>query len=105
MLKIRPGFSGREGWAITNIETPTKKEFPKEVAIPGFSNDKLINKVKVQIRKKESTLTVWVGNTKVFDMESALPANTIFNHFYFYNSRAGWDVEEFYISNIKIVKE
>lgn len=105
MLKIRPGFSGREGWAITNIETPSKKEFPKEVAIPGFSNDKLINKVKVQIRKKESHLTVWAGNTKVFDMESALPANTIFNHFYFYNSRAGWDVEEFYISNIKIIKE
>ncbi|RXK62111.1 hypothetical protein ESA94_03605 [Lacibacter luteus] len=104
-VRIRPGFSGRDGWAVTNIETATKNEFPKEVAIPGFSNDKLINKVQVVIRKQGTQLTVWVENNKLFDINDALPANTVFNHFYFSNGRKGWEVEEFYISNIKIKKE
>ncbi|MBS4063612.1 MAG: hypothetical protein KGZ74_03585 [Chitinophagaceae bacterium] len=105
VFRIRPGFSGREGWAYITIETPAKKEFPKEVAVPGFSNDKPINKVKVVIQKKGTHLTVWADNTKVYDMTDALPAHTIFNHFYFFNGRAGWDVEEFYITNIKIKKD
>lgn len=105
MLKIRPGFSGRDGWANMHIKNSVKNHFPSEVAVQGFSNDKPLNKVRVVITKKGTQLTIWANNLKIFDIVDAMPASTAYSHFYFINSRAGWPVEEFYISNFTIKKE
>lgn len=105
MVKIRPGFDERDGWATVNVKTPTKTAFPSEVAVPGFSNNKPINRTKVTVRKKGESLQVFVGETKVFDEKSALPANLLLNHLFFKEDYQGWEVEDFYISNIIITKE
>lgn len=105
IIKLRPGFDERDGWATVTIKTPTKTAFPSEVAVPGFSNTKSINRTKVTVRKKGESLQVFVGETKVFDEKSVLPANLLLNHLFFKEDNQGWEVEDFYVTNIKIIKE
>lgn len=102
MVKIRPGFDDRDGWATVYIKAPPKSANPPELAVPGFSNNQLLNKTRVTIRKTGTQLQVWVGNTKVFDQTDALPANLILNHFFFTEYFRGWEEEDYYISNFKI---
>jgi len=104
MVKIRPGFDERDGWATVNVKTPAKTAFPPEVAVPGFSNNKIINPTTIIIKKTGEHLEVYAGNNKVFDQIGVLPENIILNHVYFNESNQGWDVEDFYITNIKIIK-
>lgn len=105
MVKIRPGFDEREGWATVNIKSAEKSLFPKEVAVPGFSNNKSINRITITIRKTGTRLEVKAGNTLVFSAADAVPAQFLLDHIYFTEYNQGWEEEDFYITNIKIVKE
>lgn len=105
MVKIRPGFDEREGWATVNVKSAAKSLFPSEVAVPGFSNNKTINRINITIKKSGEWVQVYAGNTKVFDEMAALPGNVLLDHIYFNEHNQGWEVEDFYITNIKIIKE
>lgn len=105
MFKIRPGFDDREGWATVNIKSAEKSFFPSEVAVPGFSNNKAINRISITIRRSGTRVEVKAGNTTVFSNGDALPANVVLDHLYFTEYNRGWEEEDFYITNIKIVKE
>lgn len=105
MAKVRPGFDERDGWATVNIKTQTKSFFPGEVAVPGFSNNKAINRTTVTINKIGGQVTVHIGNTKVFDEVNAALENVLLDHIYFKEYNQNWDVEDYYITNIKITKK
>ena len=105
MVKIRPGFDDRDGWATVHIKSAEKSISPREVAVPGFSNNKAINRIRISIRKSGSFLEVKAGNTIVFSAPDALPATFLLDHLYFTEYNNGWEEEDFYITNIKIVKE
>lgn len=104
MVKVRPGFDGREGWASGTFSSPAKSGNIKETAIPGFSNNKETNRITVTIKKTGSSLQVAAGGIVVYNDDNALPADFPINHFYFTEYNQGWQTEEFYVTNIKIVK-
>jgi hypothetical protein len=103
-VKLRPGFDGREGWASGSIKTAARLYYFKETAVPGFSNNKEINRTSVIIKKTGTHLQVFIGNLKIYDELNAVPENFPLNHFYFTEHDQGWPIEEFYITNIKISK-
>ena len=105
MVKVKPGFGEREGWATVNVKSPSKSHFPSEVAVPGFSNNKAINKTTVTIKKTGTQLQIYVGGTKVFDKNDAIPTDMLLDHFYFLEFNQGGEVEEFYVTNILIKKD
>ncbi len=106
MVKLRPGFDGREGWVSGSIKTSaTTLNYIKETPVQGFSNDKEINRTSVTIRKKGSQLQIFIGNAKIYDAADAVSAGFTFNHFYFTEYNQGWPVEEYYVTNIKIKKD
>lgn len=102
MVKLRPGFADRDGWATVNIKTPTQSFFPGEVAVPGFSNNRPVNRTTVRIEKNGERIQVFVGATKVFDEAKAFPKGLTLDQVYFKEIHQGWDVEEFYVSNIRV---
>jgi len=108
LLKLRPGFDGRDGEA----ELETKFPYPpgysngiKWYKAYGFSNNKKANKVTVTIKKKEELLQVFIDNTKIAEYEKAIPLAHPFNALSFSSSGNSAETDTYFISNIKIVKE
>lgn len=103
-VQVKPGFDERDGWATVNVKSPERSFFPPEVAVPGFSNNKTLNKTTVRIEKSGERIQVFVGSTKVFDEAKAFPKGLTLDQVFFKEIHQGWDVEEFYITNIRISK-
>ena len=104
-LRIRPGFSGREGELVIEGQFPGAPAFlggSKFVAAPGFSNDLAINRVTVTIKKRGDLLQVFVGTTKVAEYEKGVPAALQFDALYFELSSA--PEEKMFLGNVRIVK-
>lgn len=105
IIKIRPGFDERDGWASGHFTSAAKSGNITEKAIPGFSNSKEINRITVSLKRAGTHLQFFAGTVKVYDDANALPADFPLNHFYFTEYNQGWDVENFYVTNIKIIKD
>jgi hypothetical protein len=104
-LRIRPGFSGREGELVIEGQFPGAPAYmggSKFVAAPGFSNDLAINRVTVTIKKRGDLLQVFVGTTKVAEYEKGVPAALQFDSLYFELSSA--PEEKMFLGNVRIVK-
>ena len=104
-LRIRPGFSGREGELVIEGQFPGAPAYlggSKFVAAPGFSNDLAINRVTVTIKKRGDLLQVFVGTTKVAEYEKGIPAALQFDALYFELSSA--PEEKMFLGNVRIVK-
>jgi hypothetical protein len=107
LVRVRPGFDGRDG------ETTVETKFPypagylnqtKWYGAPGFSNNKKNNHITVTIKKKEETMQVFIGKTKIAEYEKAIPAAHLFNAMTFSCSNSG-ENDKFYLSNIKITRD
>ena len=103
-VKIRPGFDGRPG------EVQIEGRFPgatgymdgtKWVEAPGFSNNAVINRVTLTLKKKGDLLQVFVGQTKVAEYEKGVPPGIQFDALSFDLSGNSAD-ERMFIGNIKI---
>ena len=104
-VKIRPGFDGREG------EVEIEGQFPgapgymsgsKWVGAPGFSNNAVINRVTVTLKKKGDLLQVFVGQTKVAEYEKGIPAGVQFDAMSFDLASGNSADERMFIGNIRI---
>jgi hypothetical protein len=81
-LRIRPGFSGKEGEVVIEAQFPGVPGYlsgSKWVGAPGFSNDAVNNRVTVTLRKKGELLQVFIGKTKVAEYEKAIPPGLQFD--------------------------
>ena len=103
-VKIRPGFDGRPG------EVQIEGRFPgatgymdgtKWVEAPGFSNNAVINRVTLTLKKKGDLLQLFVGQTKVAEYEKGVPPGIQFDALSFDLSGNSAD-ERMFIGNIKI---
>jgi hypothetical protein len=75
-LRIRPGFDGREGDVGIEAQFPGVQGYQsgsKWAGAPGFSNDRVNNRVTVTLRKKGDLLQVFIGQTKVVEYERGVP--------------------------------
>lgn len=105
-LKLRPGYDGKDGEATFETRFPSPPGYSnstKYVDAKGFSNNKKINRISVSIKKIGETVQVFIDNTKIIELEKAIPATHLFNALSFDGgAREG---ATFYISNVKITKD
>ena len=107
ILKLRPGFDGRDGEAELETKFPSPPGYSngtKWYVATGFSNNKKNNLITVTIKKKDEKLQVFIDKTKIAEYEKAIPAAHLFNAMSFTSGNAG-ENDKFYISNIKITKD
>jgi len=103
-LRLRPGFDGRDGAAQFNIQSSGGNSYNDAEAYQ-FSNDKLMNRVSVVIKKSDGQLQLFINNKKLIDKTNILPAGTQFNQFWFHHINSDAESEKYYITNIKISKD
>jgi hypothetical protein len=102
-VRIRPGFSGRQGEVYIEGKFPGAPGYmdgSKYVGAPGFSNDLAINRVTVTIKKRGDLLQVFCGTTKVAEFEKGVPAALQFDSLSF--DLGSTAEEKMFLSNIKI---
>jgi len=107
-IRLRPGFSGRDGEAIIATElfnNPPGYYGTKNTTAPGFSNNKKYNRITVTMKKKEELLQIFIDNNKIAEFEKAIPAALLFNAMSFAHGKSDGETEKFFISNIKIAKD
>jgi hypothetical protein len=103
-LRIRPGFSGREGEVVIEARFPGVQGHlsgSKWAGAPGFSNDALNNRVTVTLRKKGDLLQVFIGQAKVAEYEKAIPPGLQFDAMSFELSGTSAN-DKMFIGNIRI---
>jgi hypothetical protein len=103
-LRIRPGFSGKEGEVVIEAQFPGVQGYlsgSKWVGAPGFSNDSVNNRVTVTLRKKGDLLQVFIGKTKVAEYEKAVPPGLQFDAMSFELGGVSAN-DKMFISNIRI---
>ena len=105
-MKIRPGFDGREGEVVIEGQFPGALGYmsgSKWVGAPGFSNNLVINRAIVTLKKKGELLQVFVGQTKVAEYEKGIPPGLQFDAMSFELTGNAAN-EQMFISNIRIAK-
>jgi hypothetical protein len=103
-LRIRPGFSGKEGEVVIEGQFPGAQGYmsgSKWVGAPGFSNDAVNNRVTVRIRKKGELLQVFIGQTRIAEYEKGIPAGLQFDSMSFQLGGVSAN-DKMYIGNIRI---
>jgi hypothetical protein len=103
-LRIRPGFSGKEGDVAIEGQFPGAQGYlsgSKYAAAPGFSNDAVNNRATVTIRKKGDLLQVFIGKTKVAEYEKAIPPAIQFDAMSFQLGGVSAN-DKMFIGNIRI---
>ena len=105
-VKIRPGFDGRQGEVEIEGKFPGAPSYmngSKWVGAPGFSNNAVINRVTVTLKKKGDLLQVFVDQTKVAEYEKGIPPGLQFDAMSFeLAGNAALADERMFISNIRI---
>ncbi len=105
-FRIRPGFNGREGAGELETKFPSAyTSGSKSYELPGFSNDKNINRIAVAIKKKGETLELYIDKKLMASFNNAMPSDISFNAVSFSHSRSDSDTEKYFISNIRITKD
>jgi hypothetical protein len=105
-IRIKPGYSGRVG--AGELETklpPAYASGTKYYELPGFSNDKIINRITIMIKKKDETLELYADKKLIATYYKAMPADIQFNTVSFSHGRSDNETEKYFISNIKITKD
>jgi hypothetical protein len=104
-LKLRPGSDGRDGEVTLETKFPVPAGYSNETkwfVAKGFSNNNKINRVSVMINKTDEKLQVFIENTKIVELEKAIPAAHLFNALSFNGGTT--DGDKFYLSNIKMTR-
>jgi hypothetical protein len=106
-LSIRPSFAaGRDGEVVIEGKFPgaegylSRSQFAKA---PGFSNDRVNNRVTVTLKKKGELLQVFIGTTRVAEYVKAVPATLQFDGMSFALTGVS-AADKMFISNIRIAK-
>jgi hypothetical protein len=105
-VKIRPGFDGRQGEVEIEGKFPGAPAYmngTKWVGAPGFSNNAVMNRVTVTLKKKGDLLQVFVDQNKVAEYEKGIPPGLQFDALVFQlTGNAALADERMYIGNIRI---
>jgi hypothetical protein len=105
-LRLRPGFSGRNGEAALETKFPAGYlSGTKWYAATGFSNDKKVNRTKVIIKKQGETLQLFLENNLIAAYDKGIPADPAFNALSFEMISSDNENDKYYVSNIKITRD
>lgn len=105
-LKLRPGFSGRNGEAELETKFPSPyANGTKWYAATGFSNDKKVNRINVAIKKSGELLQVLIDKNTIAEYVKGVPIDMSFNALSFSMANSGGENDKYLISNIRITKD
>lgn len=105
-LKLRPGSGGANGEAEFETKCPPAyANGTKWYVATGFSNNKKINRVNVEIKKSGELLQLLIDKNVIAEYAKGIPTDLSFNALSFDMGRSDSEVEKYYISNIKITKD
>jgi len=106
LLRLKPGFGGRPGETTVNgifgagYFAGTKSYFE----VPGFSNNKDINHIKIAIKKQGEAFEYFIDGSLITAIPKAIPAAAQFNWLQFTHINSDTATEKYFITNIKITK-
>lgn len=107
MVRVRPGFGGRDGETEVETRFPTQPEYTnrsKYYKAPGFSNNQPVNLVKVTVKKQEQMLQVFINDSKLAEYEKAIPSAHPFTVLSFAGGSSA-ENGQYYVSHVKITKD
>lgn len=105
-LKLRPGSGGANGEA--ELETkfpPAYANGTKWYKATGFSNDKKLNRINVNIKKSGEALQLLIDKNIIAEYAKGVPADMLFNTLSFDMANSGGENDKYYVSNIRITKD
>ena len=105
-IRFRPGFDGRDGETTVETKFPFPTGYSNEtkwLKAPGFSNNKIFNRIAVTVIKTGEQLQLLVDGKELISIPKALPASHLFNAISF-SSLSGGETNKYFISNIRIIK-
>lgn len=114
-IKLSPGNNGNPGnllmdgglgagYTASGCEKENGRTYPY-LKVPGFSNDKQLNVVEIQITRKGEMLQLFCGGTKIYECKKAIPATMKIKGVLFYGGENDdYRKNYYYISNVKIEK-
>jgi len=105
-LKLRPGSGSADGEAELETKFPSPyTSGTKWYGASGFSNNKKLNRIHVDIRKNGEVLQLLIDKKMITEYAKGVPADMSFNALSFAMANSGGESDVYYISNIKITKE
>lgn len=105
-LKLRPGSGGADGEAELETKFPAGyTSGTKWYVATGFSNNKKVNRMNVEIKKNGEKLQLLLDKKMIIEYGKCMPADMLFNALSFDMGRSDGETEGYYISNIKITKD
>lgn len=105
-LKIRPGSGGADGEAEVETKFPSAyANGTKWYKATGFSNDKKINRIQVDLKKSGETLRLAIDKKVFAEYTKGIPDDMLFNALSFSMANVGGENDKYYISNIKITND
>lgn len=105
-LRFRAGFGGRDGELQLNPNfgngyfTENKTAFD----LPGFSNDKPINKIAVRLKKTGQAFEIIVNGNSIAKYVKAFPDKTLFRWLQISQANSDAENQKYYFSNFKILQ-
>jgi hypothetical protein len=106
-VRLRPGFGTRDGEAVVEGKFPGAPglfDATKWVPVPGFSNTQQNNRITVTITKRGEMVQVFIGEAKIAEYPTAIPAAVLFDAVSFDLQRRAEPKDQMFISNVRITK-
>ncbi len=105
-IRLRAGFSGRAGemYVEPNLGNGYFGEIKSYYELPGFSNDKPVNKIAMQIKKKGASFQITGNGMPLAVFDKAIPDNTLFRWLQISQANSDTENQKYYFSNFKIRK-
>jgi hypothetical protein len=105
-LKLRPGFGGADGEATLETKFPSGYATgTKWYVATGFSNNKKVNRIAVNIKKSNEVLQIFIDKKMIAEYIKGIPADMKFNALSFDMASSDNENDKYYIGNIKITKD
>jgi hypothetical protein len=105
-LKLRPGSGGADGEATLETKFPSGYATgTKWYVATGFSNNKKVNRVAVNIKKNNEVLQIFIDKKMIAEYTKGIPADMKFNALSFDMGSSDGENDKYYIGNIKITKD
>jgi hypothetical protein len=102
-LGLKPGYNGKAGFGDIRENISKATLTTKDFELPGFSNNKIVNKVTMKLVCSSKTFSVFVDNILVYESTKISTINTSLNYLEFSGGESGSDeTKKYFISNVKI---
>lgn len=105
-IRLRAGFSGRDGemYVEPNFGDGLFDGKKSYYEIPGFSNDKPVNKIAIRIRKKGTSFEIAGNGMPLAAFDKAFPDKTLFRWLQISQANSDTENQKYYFSNFKVVR-